>query len=615
MEAYQQALGLVPGDARALEGHRAAAGRLAVLDQREEEARLLAARQAQVVELRRQADAATDAGDPVGAAAHLKAALALVNSAEDSQRLVQVLAAVERQEQERRRAARRFEADALEVEVRQALAEGRGQDAQEAVERIRGLDPEHPDLQDLTAAAATAVRRQRVAEARAVLSEAATPMAQASDLRRRLQNLEQERQQAALELAETPGPGLRARLQAAEQAIADARARRSMELARAVALLQQAWTKAPWDEAPSAALADFWIARLEEADSTDDEAAAAAAEAQARLYDTAGRHRTLIEGRAAVEVPAEASAVRLRALVPGPDRTLRPTGPEVVVPPGTRRDLVRGHWLAEGPPGTAQALHLERGAVVTVTLPTVSAVAGTAYIPTGRIYGRGGVPGPVVPAFRLARLEVTVGEWIEFLNAPSTQRRYEEALAEGHLILAPRAGYAADVPLWRRDGLLSQGRFLAERQDGTPIPLDLPVTGICPQDAREYAAWRATRDRLSWRLPTVAEWTLAVQGGDGRRFPWGEADDASLCSSGIQSREPHPVGSSPTDVSVQGVLDLAGSVSEFAQPEAGSSTFPLLGGNRLDRDPARLGWSQHREVDARYVHPAAGLRLALDARP
>jgi formylglycine-generating enzyme required for sulfatase activity len=268
--------------------------------------------------------------------------------------------------------------------------------------------------------------------------------------------------------------------------------------------------------------------------------------------------------------------------------------------------------LVEGPDGIVLARRLARGQLEIIALPTrVTAIPGAAYIPGGPVVGADGQPWLRVAGFHLALREVTSGEWLEFLNDPAVLLRHDEALAAGELILAPRLAYNAQDPLWRRLG----GIFLLERQDGTPVDPQLPVTGISAQDAAEYATWRRQRDSIPWRLPTQAERMLAVQGGDGRPYPWGDADDPGLCASAITVRDPVPGGSFPWDRSLQGVLDLAGSVSEFAASSSGASASglcPLLGGNRFDRDPARLTAFQRRDLDPRWVHPGAGLRLAAD---
>lgn len=49
--------------------------------------------------------------------------------------------------------------------------------------------------------------------------------------------------------------------------------------------------------------------------------------------------------------------------------------------------------------------------------------------------------------------------------------------------------------------------------------LDLPVTKISYDEARDYAAWRGMR------LPTRAEWLLAARGPELRLFPWGNDAD------------------------------------------------------------------------------------------
>ena len=72
----------------------------------------------------------------------------------------------------------------------------------------------------------------------------------------------------------------------------------------------------------------------------------------------------------------------------------------------------------------------------------------------------------------------------------------------------------------------------------------------------------------------------AARGADARPFPWGTAFDWGFAVSGAGSwhaggvPRPLPIGAATSDVSPFGVLDLAGSVSEFctgtAKPFSGS---------------------------------------------
>ena len=214
---------------------------------------------------------------------------------------------------------------------------------------------------------------------------------------------------------------------------------------------------------------------------------------------------------------------------------------------------------------------------------------------------------------------MTCAEWLAFLEDPEILARYEASLREGRLELAPRASPTADAPLWVKDGgMFGGGRFRLERSDGGRVESHAPVTGISAEDALAYAAWRARHDGIAWRLPSAQEWRLAVQGGDGRAYPWGEVGDVGFCTSArtapADSGVPVPVGSAPRDRSVQGVCDLAGGVSEFTASHSSASPdlWLVLGGNRFDSDPARCSAHAQREVAGRMVHAAIGLRLAAD---
>ncbi len=127
---------------------------------------------------------------------------------------------------------------------------------------------------------------------------------------------------------------------------------------------------------------------------------------------------------------------------------------------------------------------------------------------------------------------------------------------------------------------------------------ELPVVGVDWNDAVAYCRWVARR------LPTDAEWEKAARGGDGRRYPWGDATPTSAHAN-HQNASPEAydggltaVGAHPTGRSPYGVDDLAGNAAEWVAdwyaesfsrsevrnpkgPESGTAHV-IRGGGRFD---------------------------------
>lgn len=524
-------------------------------------------------------------------------------------------------EQRVAREARRAEADAQLRTADEAIAAGQPARAQGCVERAAALVADHPGLADARRRVETGLRLATERSAEAMLDEAARANQAVTTLRLTQAAREEDIRRLRGELGESGDPARRAALAVAEDAGLAAERESAAKVAECIGLLNRALALAPGHPPVRAALASFWVQRLAEAEAAGDLATAAAAVAQARAFDD-GAHRDLLAGMATV-TNRGSIALRLTPILRQADRTEAPAGAPVEVDAGSRVQLMHGRYVAETADGVRTAITIERGTTRELRLPAMPAglAGGERFVPGGTLCEESGrTLGEIAPFVCMER-EVTCGEWLEFINDPAVSAQIDAARAQGMLIFVPRdsAYYDKDkdkgLPRWkRRSEFLGRGGWvLVEDKGGERIDPDCPVSEVSHDDAVAYAAWRSRRDGRPWRLPSVQEWQLAMQGGDGRAYPWGSAVDLTFCASFARDAAAagRPGARHPADRSVQGVLDLAGSRSEFC---AGGSQLnpelrPLLGGNITERQPDRFtAWSR-RDYDRRLVHPGWGVRL------
>jgi eukaryotic-like serine/threonine-protein kinase len=366
----------------------------------------------------------------------------------------------------------------------------------------------------------------------------------------------------------------------------------ALAFAEAMNLLGAALLQEEDNATARAALADIWAGRLKEAELRGDQADAVFALSMIRRYDD-GHLARLLSGDGSLILDSEPTGAEVFLTRFGVENGMLREGGETHLgqTPLAADDLPMGSYVvilrAPGYPDVRYPVEISRNREWrgTVRLRTAEEIGeGFVYVPGGPFTFREGPAAHVIelPDFAIARQPVTMEEYAEFLQSlppEEVEARLPKTPGDGPYMERSEDGAFHCLPVI----VEGPARERTESENGFGFEMQLPAVGLAFEDVVAYCEWKTAATGREFRLPTEEEREKAARGVDGRKYPWGELEDATLAKCRDSRNEPsqlEPVGTFPTATSVYGMGDAAGGVWDWTSSwfDPGKTLRVLKGG-------------------------------------
>ena len=159
---------------------------------------------------------------------------------------------------------------------------------------------------------------------------------------------------------------------------------------------------------------------------------------------------------------------------------------------------------------------------------------------------------------------------------------------------------------------------------------DAPVTNVSFNDAQQFVAWLSRETRMSFRLPTEAEWEYAARGGTRTKYWWGdELQPGMVNCKGCNSNQAARQISKAEDFKPNpfGLYDMGGNVAQWvsdcwhknyqgavadgsAWVDADYCFFHVIRSGAWRNDPKYVRPASRDYYDGRIRYPTHGFRIA-----